>query len=77
MNLVYFSLTYAQLCLPPGMSASQDNFLNQEEYEVWGKVLRDQLAQHGEDSSEWNGMDIYSLYNQSLQIIKAYNVYII
>ena len=52
MNLVYFSVTHAQLCLPPGMSASQDNFLNQGEYEVPGEALLDQLAQHRENSSE-------------------------
>ena len=52
MNLVYFSLTHAQLCLPPGMLASQDNFLNQGEYEVPGEALLVQSAQYGEVSSE-------------------------
>ena len=52
MFLVYFSLTHAQLYLPSGMLASQDNFLNQEEYEVPGEVLQDPLALHREESSE-------------------------
>ena len=47
-----FSLTHTQLCLPPGMSASQDNFLNQGEYEVPGEALLDQSAKYGEVSSE-------------------------
>ena len=52
MILVYLSLTHAQLCLPQGMSVSQDKFLNQGDYEVPGEVLLDKLAQHREDSSE-------------------------
>ena len=44
------SLTHAQLCLSSGMSASQDNILNQEVIEAQGEVLLDQSVHSGEDS---------------------------
>ena len=46
------SLNHAQLCLSLGMSASQDNLLNQEVIEAQGEVLLDQSVHSGEDSLE-------------------------
>ena len=51
-ELSEISLTHAQLCLSSGMSASQDNLLNQEVNEAQGEALLDQSVHSGEDSSE-------------------------
>ena len=51
-ELSEISLTHAQLCLSSGMSASQDNLLNQEVNEAQGDILLDQSVHSGEDSSD-------------------------
>ena len=51
-ELSEISLTHTQLCLSSGMSASQDNLLNQEVNEAQGEALLDQSVHSGEDSLE-------------------------
>ena len=51
-ELSEISLTHAQLCLSSGMSASQDNLLNQKVNEAQGDILLDQSVHLGEDSSD-------------------------
>ena len=72
-ELSEISLTHAQLCLSSGMSASQDNLLNQEVNEAQGEALLDQSVHLGEDSSD----DIIVEYERIIGPPKSPNIHVL